>query len=147
MAMNFKPYTGARGCTVSTRPRKCAASQTIEVGHLVTLNTSGLVEKAGAATAALLGVAASAVTSSSAGDAIDVWEDPGAVYLATADATAAQAVVGDTVDVVMSGTDQLVDVGTSSTNVLEVVDLATNRDSTAADTKVLVKIAAHSIGA
>ena len=59
-----------------------AASQTIAVGDLVELYTDGYVIIATATSAKILGAAATPVTSSSAGDAIWVYDNPNQVYVA-----------------------------------------------------------------
>lgn len=80
-----------------------AASQTIKVGQPVLLNSSGLVIIATASTDDLLGIAASPVTASTAGDEILVFDDPRALFRGLADdpAQVLQAVVGDTCDLIV----------------------------------------------
>ena len=140
--MNFKPlYSVGSGGTPSANPYKTAASQTIKVGDMVSLTTAGHVTDADASPAGLLGVAASSVTSSSAGDEILVYDDPGLVYLATADdaSDVSQALVGAQIDL-NADQDSGVDADGSSAVVLTVVDLYSNRDANAASTQLLVSI-------
>lgn len=141
--MNFKPvFNLSGGGTPSANPHQALAAQDIAVGDLVFVSAAGLVTIATDASANLLGVAASSVSDASAGEQILVWDDPGNVYLATADAAVAQddkynmcSIDGPTAGV------QTVDMSDDSGDCLQVFDLYTNYDSSAANTKVLVTIA------
>ena len=130
---------------------KCAASQTIAIGDMVTLNSSGLVEIADASSTTLLGAAASSVTSSASGDAIVVYDDPHALFLAQASASASQTLVGKTRDLSGATGAQKVNIGATSVNCLKIRQVYNNLDSSsslsaAADgRKVLVAIALHSL--
>src|SRR3990170_3525507 len=82
-----------------------AASQTIDIGDFVSLDSAGQVVIADASSAKLLGVAAKIVTSTSAGDEILVYDDPQAESEGQADATGEvlQTVVGETHDLIVPG--------------------------------------------
>lgn len=77
MANTDRP-NGFRPVDEIYQPRKwpATASQTIAVGDMVYLDTAGRVTLAISTTADVLGVAATPVTSSSAGDDIFVYDDP-----------------------------------------------------------------------
>lgn len=114
--MDLKPVSN------HTRIRRyyLAASQTIEPGDPVVLNASGLVELADASSAALLGICAEKVTSSTAADPVGVFDDPHLEFQIAAD-TANQAVrteVGDTCDLVVASTVFKANLDATSTNVL-----------------------------
>lgn len=117
MAFSFKPVQNDR---VERYPT--AASQTIAKGDPVVINANGLIEVATAASAALLGVAATPVTASSAGDEILVYNDPKAVFVAKCDNAAEnlQATVGDEVDLIGSTGAFFVNLGASTTDVFVV---------------------------
>ena len=137
--MNFKPLFGlSGGGTPSANPHQALAGQPIAVGDLVFVSAAGFVTKATAGSANLLGVAASSVTTASAGEQILVWDDPGNVYLATADAAVVQTDKYNMCDI---DADQKVDMSDGTGDSLQVFDLYTNYDSSAATTKVLVTIA------
>lgn len=107
-----------------------AASQTILPGDPVTLNGSGLVELADAASTALLGTSMQKVTASAANDPIQVFDDPDAVFEIDAD-TAAQAVqaeVGTTCDLAGTSGAFFANLDAVLTNVLLVVAVNTNFD-------------------
>lgn len=96
MGISFKPVINDR---VERYP--LAASQTIAVGDPVFANANGLVEVAVAgADQALLGIAATSCTSSTAQDPILVFNDPKAQFIGNCDNSAQnlQAEVGDTCD-------------------------------------------------
>ncbi len=87
----FRPFGKAQAVNYQV-----AASQTIKVGDAVTLNTSGYVIIATATSARILGVAASAVTSSSVGDGIAVYDDPSQVFIGQCSGTISRTDVDDT---------------------------------------------------
>jgi hypothetical protein len=107
---------------------KTAAAQTIAVGQPVALNASGLVEKATASSASLLGVAASAVSGSSLNDTVYVHDNPRARFLISAkDADDVdQTIVGDTCDLHVATDVFTADVGVTSTEVLRIQAIADN---------------------
>ena len=137
--MNFKPlFSLSGGGTPSANPHQCKASETIAVGDLVHADADGLINKATAGDAKVVGVAASSVTSASASEQILVWDDPSLVYLATSDATLLQAMKYLKCDIT---SEQLVDVGvTGGSDAITVVDLYSNYDSSATDKQCLVTI-------
>ena len=146
--MNFKPvFSLLGGGTASANPHQCKAGETIAVGDLVHADTDGLINKATAADVAIVGVAASSVTSASASEQILVWDDPSNVYLATADASVTQTMKYLRCDITAA---QLVDVGaTSGSDAITVVDLYSNYDSSAAAAQCLVTISSdkHALAA
>uniref|UniRef100_A0A6M3IDS3 Putative structural protein n=1 Tax=viral metagenome TaxID=1070528 RepID=A0A6M3IDS3_9ZZZZ len=141
--MDFQPVDG----DLRVNRYELAASQTIEVGDPVTLNSSGLVEIAGAASAALLGVAASPCTSSTANDVILVYDGLDTVFKCRCDASgeAVQAIVGDIVDLVVTSNVFYANLGASAVDVLKVVDIGVNRDPKLNAAYVFVKIHTHSL--
>lgn len=115
MAKDFKlvnPY--AEGMPMKTLAK--AAETVIEAGDMVTL-TSGLVTKADHASTSLAyspnGAAAGAT-------AVQVLNDRDAEFTGTGDDVFAVAQRGAEVDLVMSGTNQQIDVGSSATDVFKV---------------------------
>ena len=134
-----------------------AVGQTIEVGDPVAFNASGLVVIGTALLTSYLGVAASAVTSSVAGDSIDVYDDPKAVIAVKADnaAEVVQAVVGSTFDLIVTGGVFLVNLGATTLNVVKVRTIGSFHDPlldgsfpTMDDgALVLVEFAAHQLSA
>ena len=113
--MDFRPIKNAY-------PRRypVKASEVIAVGDPVCLDASAktVVKWGNTETKDALGVAASATASggASAGDYIDVYDDPDCVFIATADADVAQTNVGVACDVIgTSGDNFKVDIGTTTT--------------------------------
>lgn len=125
MAVSFHPVKADR-----INWYKAAASQTIAKGDPVVLNASGLVEVADATSAALLGISASTLSASSAGDPIAVYDDPKVILQGKCDNSteAVQAVIGDYVDLIGSTGAFYVNLGASSTDVFQVVNVNTNLD-------------------
>lgn len=125
MAVSFMPVENDR-----VNEYLCAASQTIAKGDPVVVNASGLVEVADASSAAITGIAATAVTSSSSGDAILVYDDPKTVLRGKCDNDSenVQAVVGDEVDLIGSTGAFYVNLGASATNLFVVRKVATAID-------------------
>ncbi len=146
--MDFKPVQGPNG-NYRMNPYQLAASQTFAVGDPVFLNTSGLVEIAEITDAALLGVAAQDITSSSANDPVLVYDDPRTIFRCQADDSgdAVQAAVGDTCDLIVTGGVFFANIDASATDVIRIVDLYPNRDEFADVTFVLVSIALHQLDA
>ena len=99
-----------------------AASQTIEVGDPVALDSNGRVIIATAGSAALLGICAKAVSSTSAGDPIFVYDDPDVEFEIAADdpTEVLQTVVGETHDLIVDSGTFKVNLGATATNVLRV---------------------------
>jgi len=87
----FRPFAKAQAVNYQV-----AASQTIKIGDAVTLNTAGYVIIAAATSARILGVAASGVTSSAAGDGIAVYDDPAQVFIGQCSGTISRTDVDDT---------------------------------------------------
>lgn len=115
MAKDFtlvNPY--AEGMPMKTLAK--GSSTVIEAGDMVTL-TSGLVTKADHSSASLgyapFGAGKGETT-------VQILNDRDAEFIGTADAFFAVAQRGTEVDLVMSGTAQLIDVGTSTTDVFKV---------------------------
>lgn len=125
MAVSFMPVMHDR-----VNEYYCAASQTIAKGDPVVVNASGLVEIADATSAALAGIAATAVTSSSAGDAILIYDDPRVILRGKCDNSAEnlQATVGDEVDLIGSTGAFYVNLGASAVDVFVVRKIATKID-------------------
>ena len=107
-----------------------AASQTIDVGDPVVLNSSGYVELATASSAALLGICAEKVTASTAGQAVAVFDDQDLEFEILADdvTEAIQTAVGETHDLIVSGGVFYANLGATTTNVLKVLAVNTNFD-------------------
>ena len=140
--MDFRPVGGNKRVTAY----QTAASQTIEVGDPVAFDAAGQIVIGTALLAEYVGIAASAVTSSSAGDAISVWDSPDLQFLVTADAAVTQTMVDQDCDIVVSGGGQFqADVGATAKNVLRVVDDYQNRDELAADTQAVCRFALHAL--
>lgn len=112
--------SGNSGDTPVVRDMTVTASQTIAKGDLV-ICTSGLIVIAGDAAAALVGIAAEAVTSAASGAKIKVMLlEPHHVIRGTADADASALVYGaKTVDI--NVTTQTLDVGDTSAGCLQVI--------------------------
>ena len=110
-----------------------AASQTIEVGDPVALDTSGNVIIATASSAALLGICAQAVTDSTVGDAVYVYDHPDIQFEIAADnaAEVLQTVVGETHDLIVDGGVFKANLGATSTNVLRVLAIKSFYDPNA----------------
>jgi hypothetical protein len=121
-----------------------AASQTIEVGDPVALDSNGRVVIATAVSAKLLGICAKAVSATSAGDPIFVYDDPDVQFeIAADDATEVlQTVVGETHDLIVDSGTFKVNLGATSTNVLRVKAIKSfydpNADGTAYEGSTLV---------
>lgn len=107
-----------------------AASQTIDVGDPVVLNSSGYVELATAATTSLLGICAEKVTASTLGQAVAVFDDPDLEFEILADnsAQALQTVVAETHDLIVTGGVFYANLDATTTNVLKVLAINTNFD-------------------
>ena len=99
-----------------------AASQTIEVGDPVAINSSGQVIIATAASTALLGICAAAVTDTSAGDPVFVYDHPDITFEIAADDAdeVLQTVVGETHDLIVDGGTFKANLGATATNVLRI---------------------------
>lgn len=125
MAVSFHPVKNDR-----INWYKVAAAQTIAKGDPVVLNSSGLVEVADATSAALLGTSASTLAAPAAGTAIAVYDDPKVILQGKCDAyaEAVQAIIGDYVDLIGSTGAFYVNLGASSTDVFQVVNVNTNID-------------------
>lgn len=143
-----------------------AASQTIKVGQLVALDADGLVVKATAISAKLLGVCAADVTATAAGDAVYVQDDPRAKFLieATVPADLDQDQVGGDFDLSVTGDVHTLNVGASAVDVLRLLALPATFNPLAdgvsyegstlvgdflpgwrSDGRVLVEIASHAL--
>lgn len=143
-----------------------AASQSIKVGQFVALNTDGLVIKATAASAKLLGVCASEVSDTSLGDFVYVQDDPRAKFLIAAKDPAEldQDQVGSTFDLDVTGDVHTIDVEENTINVLRLLALPSTFNPLADgqpyegstlvgnflpgwrdDARVLVEIASHAL--
>ena len=100
------------------RGKKCliASATVIEAGDLVTLSSGLIIKATAGSTAVALALEASAV-----GDTeINVSVGNDFTLVGTADAVFAVTQKGTEVDIVVSGGAQLIDVGSSSTDVLKV---------------------------
>lgn len=129
--MDFKIKDGEQ---VRTRRCAIASATVIEAGDLVTL-TSGLITKAVAASTAL----GYAVEDSAVGDTlIDVTVGNDFSLVGTADANFAVTDRGITCDLVGT-TNQLIDLGTSTTNVLQ-VGIGSDAGTVGSTSEVEVKI-------
>lgn len=112
--MDFKIKTGE---AVRTRFAEIASATVIEAGDLVTLDSNGLVIKAVASSTKL----AYAVNGSASGEvAIEITVGNDFTLLGTGDANFAESMRGSEVDLVGT-TAQLIDVGSSATDVLRIV--------------------------
>jgi len=150
MAISFTPLTHDR-----LNPYISATSQTIAKGDPVVLNSSGLVEVATASSAALLGIAGTAVTSAAAGASILVFDDPEAVIRCKCDTAGenVQTITGETHDLVGSTGAFYVNSGATTTNVFRVLQIGVNMDPILDGTftkfdggvTMLVKIALHQL--
>lgn len=117
------------------------ASETIAVGDLVSLDAStGYVDIAATGDTTILGAAASAVTSATAGDAIEVYDHPDQVYMAQHAGTPQQADVVDAMD--MTGSTGAMQATSSSNADLTCVGLHPD-DTPGSSSRVLVKITDH----
>jgi len=107
-----------------------AASQTIDVGDPVLLNSAGYVELATAASATLLGICAEKITASTVGQAVVVFDDPDLEFEILADevAEAIQTAVGETHDLIVTSGAFLANLGATTTNVIKVLAVNTNFD-------------------
>jgi hypothetical protein len=90
----FYPYGGSGIITTE----ETAAAQTIAVGDWVVLDAAGQVELATATTPKFYGVAASAVSASSAGDPINVYSDPLQKFIGQCSGTFARSMLDKEVD-------------------------------------------------
>jgi hypothetical protein len=99
-----------------------AASQTIEVGDPVAINSGGQVIIATAGSTALLGICAKAVADTSAGDPVFVYDHPDVEFEIAADDPdeVLQTVVGETHDLIVDSGTFKVNLGATATNVLRV---------------------------
>ena len=131
---DFKLVTNyAKGMPMKTLAK--ASATVIEDGDMVTL-TSGLVTKADASSTSL------AFAPVGAGDGettVQVLNDENAEFTGTGDALFAVAQRGTEVDLVMSGTAQQIDVGTSTTDVFK-VSIGTDAGTVDSASNVKVRI-------
>lgn len=134
MAADFKVYANPQGAT----PRFCkiASATVIEDGDAIGI-ASGLVVKANASTASI-GIAAAPSANGETTD-IPVWTDPSIIFSGTADANFAAANRSTIVDLVMSGANQLIDIGASDTEVFT-VEPGGNAGTIGSPANVLVRI-------
>lgn len=136
----FVPY----GPPGTTHKYETAASQTIAIGDFVTLDASKQVTIATATSDNLLGMAASPVTSSSAGDAIQVYDDPDQQYMGQCSGTYAITQNGAEVDI--EGTTGIMEVNENAAlkRVLVVVGLYGDpKNAVGANADVYVRINEH----
>lgn len=130
--MDFKINDGEQLRTVKAT---IASATVIEAGDLVTLDGSGLVIKAVAGSTAI----AFAPTGSANGETTcDVTVGNDFTLVGTADANFAATMKGTEVDLVGTTT-QLIDVGSSATDVLK-IDVSENAGTVGAATNVTVRI-------
>ncbi len=116
--MNFR--IKQKGAGFKTRMYPIASATEIKAGDIVGV-TSQKVVKAGAATTAI----AYAINGSAVGETlIEVTEGNDFTLVGTGDAVYADNMKGSEVDLVVSGTKQLIDVGSSTTDVFEMVTAA-----------------------
>lgn len=134
----FVPYGGPG----QIRAYETAASQTIAIGDFVALDGSGQVTIATATSTALLGVAASAVSSSSAGDEILVYDDPYQQFIGQCSGTYAITLAGSEVDI--EGTTGIMEVDEDATSygVLCIMKAAGGTEI-GANSQLIVQIAKH----
>jgi hypothetical protein len=131
---DFKLVTNyAKGMPMKTLAK--GSSTVIEPGDMITL-TSGLVTKADHASAAL---AFSPNGGANGETTIQVLNDPKAEFVGTGDAVFAVAQRGTEVDLVMSGTAQQIDVGSSTTDVFK-VSIGTDAGVVNSDKNIKVRI-------
>lgn len=120
-------------------PAKKASATVIEKNKFVTLDGSGLIVEATAASTAL----GFTTTGAKDGETTMLIVDPAkvkeVVFTGTANSAVADTNKGNTYDVIISGTDQQLDLGNQVTNVLKV---ETTEKNYAGETKVFVTIAA-----
>ena len=119
---------------------EAAASQTIAIGDLVKWS-SGYVAIATSTDDHLLGVAESAVSNSSQGDAIYVNTHPDSVYRAYCSGTLTAAMRGSTVDMEGATGAQYVNENASTEKVLQIIKEVS---SVGASVELFCKIARHS---
>lgn len=132
MAKDFTLVTSyAGGMPMKTLAK--ASETVIEAGDMVAL-TSGLATKAGASSAAFAFSPSGAIAGETT---VQVLNDKEAEFTGTADANFAVANRGAEVDLVMSGTRQEIDLGTSSTDVFKV---SIGTDAGTVDVKTGVKV-------
>lgn len=129
---DFKLHTSyAEGMPMKTLAK--ASETVLEAGDMVAL-TSGLATKANGSSAAIAFTPFGAI----AGELeVQILNDSKAEYLGTSDANFAVAQRGTEVDLVMSGANQQIDVGTSSTDVFKV---SVGSDAGVVDSKLNVKV-------
>ena len=112
---DFKLITNyAKGMPMKTLAK--ASETVIEAGDMVAL-TSGLATKADGSSAKIAFTPNGAIAGETT---IQIVNDPKAEFVGTTDANFAVAQRGTEVDLVMSGTAQQIDVGSSSTDVFVV---------------------------
>lgn len=132
MAKDFKVVGDDQLRTVKAT---VASATVIEAGDLVDL-TSGLVTKADASSTEL----AYAPNGSADGETVmDISVGDEFILEGTGDAVFAVTQKGTTVDLVMDGDDQQIDVGTSSTNVLK-IDVSQDAGTVDSADSIRVKI-------
>lgn len=117
--MDFKVKDAAK---LRTKLCEKASGEVIEAGDLVALE-SNLIVKADAANTA---IAYAPIGAASGTTVVEVTIGNDFTLVGTGDAVFSEDYRGDLVDVVMSSTTQLIDVATSSTNVLQI---EANQDS------------------
>lgn len=141
--MARKGFYHARGPSM-VRKFGAKASSTIAIGDLVIKDdATGYVDIAVAASTSLLGVAVSAVSSATAGDAIYVECHPDAEFIASCSGTSSQALVMDYVDMEGATTAMQINENASSTQVLQLLEPVS---AVGASAEHYVKIARHTLG-
>ena len=106
-----------KGANFGTRVAEIASATVIEAGDIVA-RESNLIVKADAANTAI----AYAINGSADGEtSIEVTTGNDFTLKGTGDAVYSEDYRGDLVDLVMSGSDQQIDVTTSSTNVFQII--------------------------
>ena len=140
-----KPYGLFGQFSASFGAFEAAASQTIVEGDPVKFDGSRQIVIAGATDSQILGFARTAVTSSSAGDLIYVYNDPNAVYQCQCSGTFAITMIGTDVD--LEGTTGIFEVNENATTYKPVKIVGYNHsDSVGANTRVLVTLNMSSLG-
>ena len=139
----FKPVD-INGASKS-RLHETAASQTIAKGDAVIMNSAGQIEIALSSSGTLLGVAGSAVTSSSAGDDIWVYDDPNQVFEGQCSGTYAITINSTFVDI--EGTTGIMEINenASTEKVIQVLHMDPN-SSVGANARVYFNIVKHQLG-